>query len=380
MRPASGSRGAVVDDRCWFLFAHLQAAPASGSEPREIFGAPAASIDPCVAPRVVAGCRLRVRVVFVVELMIAPVAALHRRRMRSARLVHDRAHALRRHEHAIRVALVDSGADDLLRHDEHGVARHRAFFAHPQVAPGMTASELIGALDVHDRHVWDDRRHEHQFLTVDRRVDDAKARIRLHEIGAEKRFRGNELRAEGPREQTQRDGEVRVVLDGYRIGLPALGGAPIAMAQAGADIAPPPRSDRAHPAGADELIEEDVGDGADQREIAFAPADDLVPGREWNQRLESQPYSHRSAVGNVPRDRVAHAHELAYYLFSNFAIRLSTYALRPSFASLLWNSSCWSSRSMASASENGTSPPDWTERFMLPTAFAALFGVVNCLA
>ena len=54
----------------------------------------------------------------------------------------------------------------------------------------MTASELIGALDVHDRHVWDDRRHEHQFLTVDRRVDDAKARIRLHEIGAEKRFRG----------------------------------------------------------------------------------------------------------------------------------------------------------------------------------------------
>src|SRR5207253_3332060 len=61
----------------------------------------------------------------------------------------------------------------------------------------------------------------------------------------------------------------------------------------------------------------------------------------------------------------------------NVAGRLSTYAARPSFASSLWKSSCWFSRSMASADSIGTSHPLCTARLMRPTALAALFGGVN---
>src|SRR5690349_20882645 len=64
----------------------------------------------------------------------------------------------------------------------------------------------------------------------------------------------------------------------------------------------------------------------------------------------------------------------------NSAMRFSTLAAIPSFASSLWNSCCCSSRSSASAVSKGISAPVWTDRLMRPTAFDALCGGQNCFA
>src|SRR5215472_2514126 len=174
--------------------------------------------------------------------------------------------------------------------------------------------------------------------------------------------------------------------------------AAIVVAEAGAHVADPRSDDALHTTGANELVEQDVGDRADERQAAPALADDLVTGCKRDERFEREPHRYRVAVADETRDGLAHRTDFARGHFNqrraslgllrrtlchspvNLAIFLSTYELRPSFASLLWKSSCCSSRSMASASENGTSAPDCTARLMLPTAFAALFGVVNCFA
>src|SRR5690606_8396783 len=77
-----------------------------------------------------------------------------------------------------------------------------------------------------------------------------------------------------------------------------------------------------------------------------------------------------------PLDGQGRGHQSAL----NWALRFSTYAAMPSFASWLWNSCCCSSRSIARASWNGSSAPVCTERLMLPIAFDAMFGGVNCFA
>src|SRR5436190_1042315 len=64
----------------------------------------------------------------------------------------------------------------------------------------------------------------------------------------------------------------------------------------------------------------------------------------------------------------------------NSAMRFSTLAAIPSFASSLWNNCCCSSRSSARAVSKGISAPVWTDRLMRPTAFDALCGGQNCFA
>src|SRR5207247_6543951 len=53
-----------------------------------------------------------------------------------------------------------------------------------------------------------------------------------------------------------------------------------------------------------------------------------------------------------------------HYLALNSAGRFSTYAARPSFASSLWKSNFWFSRSRASAASNGISQPVCTARLL----------------
>jgi hypothetical protein len=56
--------------------------------------------------------------------------------------------------------------------------------------------------------------------------------------------------------------------------------------EAGGDVPHPGRVHAAHAARADELIEEDVGDRSDERELAPALADELVREGEGDRRLE----------------------------------------------------------------------------------------------
>src|SRR5437899_6027998 len=62
------------------------------------------------------------------------------------------------------------------------------------------------------------------------------------------------------------------------------------------------------------------------------------------------------------------------YFPANCGFLFALYAPSPSFASSLWKSCCCSSRSTASALSSGISHPVCTERLILPTALAALFG------
>src|SRR5439155_1565402 len=72
--------------------------------------------------------------------------------------------------------------------------------------------------------------------------------------------------------------------------------------------------------------------------------------------------------------------ELGLHRPLNSAIRFSTLAAIPSFASSLWNSCCCSSRSRASADSKGISAPVCTDRLMSPTALDALWGGQNWFA
>jgi len=87
-------------------------------------------------------------------------------------------------------------------------------------------------------------------------------------------------------------------------------GTPVVVAEAGAYVAHPRRDDSADAATADELVEEDVRDGADQGEPAPALADQLVAGRERDQRLQRRAQADRGAVGDEAGDGIPHGHEL----------------------------------------------------------------------
>jgi len=58
---------------------------------------------------------------------------------------------------------------------------------------------------------------------------------------------------------------------------------------------------RTHPAPMS-LVEEHVRDRTDQLQIAPPVADQLVPGRERDQRLEGHADGHRSAIGHEAVD------------------------------------------------------------------------------
>jgi hypothetical protein len=56
--------------------------------------------------------------------------------------------------------------------------------------------------------------------------------------------------------------------------------------ETGRDVADPGRRHAADAAGADQLVERDVGDRPDELELAPLLPDELVGEREWDRRLE----------------------------------------------------------------------------------------------
>jgi hypothetical protein len=91
---------------------------------------------------------------------------------------------------------------------------------------------------------------------------------------------------------------------------PLLRRAAVRVRESGRDVADPRRGDLADAAGADQLIERDIGDRPDQPEVAPALADELVREREGDGRLEGAPQRNRRAVGDEARDRLGQADAL----------------------------------------------------------------------
>src|SRR5205814_4067887 len=105
-------------------------------------------------------------------------------------------------------------------------------------------------------------------------------------IAPEQRARRDVRCADRAGEQRLGDGEVRVVahLDPPWDAL--LERAPIAVAEPRGDIPHPRRLDPGDAARADQLVEEDVGERADEHEVMLALTDELVREREWDRGLE----------------------------------------------------------------------------------------------
>jgi len=80
--------------------------------------------------------------------------------------------------------------------------------------------------------------------------------------------------------------------------------------EAGRNVADPGCRDAAYAARADQLIERDIGDGADEVEIAPTLADELVRERERDRRFERAPQRDGRAVGDEAGDRFREADAL----------------------------------------------------------------------
>src|SRR6185312_9003383 len=150
-----------------------------------------------------------------------------------------------------------------------------------------------------DGDIGDERGDEQGGCAVERRGGEAHGGVVAGDVAAEQRAHGDVGDTERAGQQGEADTVVAVIHDLDGMGLSLLGGAAVVVAQALADVADPGGDDTAHAAGADQLVEEDVGDRADQREVAAALADDLVAGGEGNQRLQRQAERYAGAVWHV---------------------------------------------------------------------------------
>src|SRR6266498_3606626 len=106
-------------------------------------------------------------VVAVVDLVIAVVVALDRRRMRAARLVHHGGNAQGWREDAVRVALNQLRGHDLLGHQDHGASGQRGRLTAPEAAPAVRVTILRGPLDLQYGDVRDESRYQDQRLTIE---------------------------------------------------------------------------------------------------------------------------------------------------------------------------------------------------------------------
>ena len=84
----------------------------------------------------------------------------------------------------------------------------------------------------------------------------------------------------------------------------------VVVAEPGRDIADPRGLDAADAARGHEHVEEDVRDGADQRQVAPALANQLVARGEGDEGFQRRAHADRGAVGHEARHRFAHRDDL----------------------------------------------------------------------
>ena len=127
------------------------------------------------------------------------------------------------------------------------------------------------------------------------------------EVAAQGGAHGHEGDAHGGGLEGHGDGQVGVVLDaqGARFHRPAE-----IVAGAGDHIAHPGGLHPLHAAGADHLVEEHVGDRADEGKPALALPHDLVTGGKRDRRLQAETGRHGASVRDKPPDGVGKRDQL----------------------------------------------------------------------
>ena len=231
--------------------------------------------------------------------------------MRAARHASDRAHAPARQDHRVGAAFPEILHDLLDRHERAFRRQHRLFL-HPDDAFDEHVAGAVGLERVDHGHVRPDRRHGRQPLAGERTGDVPDVTVHLRQIDAD-------IAAKDRKRQPGRaglvgvgHGGVRMLLDRDRRRPAVLVGVAEAMQRADAGIANPGEYQLVGAAHADELIVNEVGRHADQREVPAALADDLVSRGKRNEMGEAL-HGHRIAVadgrfhGRGKREETGHA-------------------------------------------------------------------------
>ena len=88
--------------------------------------------------------------------------------------------------------------------------------------------------------------------------------------------------------------------------------APETIAETRRNVSDPRGHDARNAARADHLVEKNIGDGSDEREIAAALANHFVPGGKRNHLLELRAEQHHRAGRNMARDGVVQGHQFGF--------------------------------------------------------------------
>src|SRR5581483_2862726 len=154
------------------------------------------SVNPALRPTFKICFRLCLFMILAEKRVVAPVIALHRRRMRTERTLHHRAHQEARDDGTIRVAGNDLRVHDLLRHHDHVFRCSYALDHHPEIAPAVRVAAAVGSLHVHDGHVRIDRAYcEQRFLSFKRREDTVEKVIAFRHVATHGGAGGQERNA-----------------------------------------------------------------------------------------------------------------------------------------------------------------------------------------
>src|SRR5207302_211616 len=236
--------------------------------------------DHPVEPGQEARPRARLLVILVVEPVVAVDVPLGGRRVGSKWFFGDRAHKEARHERPIRIAGDDRIVHQLLAGEQHRLCRPRRLERDAHVAPQLRVAVAVAPLRVQDRDVRPQRADGQQPISGKRAGHLAHSLVVPHDVRPERRPGGQVRHPRRRGRDRERHGEVGVVFHRERPGDSLLDGPPEVVGDPGADVPHPGGDDLGDAPGADELIEQNVGNRSDQHEVSPALPDDLVAGGE----------------------------------------------------------------------------------------------------
>src|SRR5947209_3861997 len=262
-------------------------------------------------------------VVLLEKIIITLIVSLHWRGMRPIRAIHHR-----RHQKTGNYGAIGVTGDHLLRHDLFRADNHlfgcaHAFNHYTKISPAMRVAEFIGALHVDNGHIRLDGTDSHErFLRFEGRDDLVEEMIAPGNVAAHGSAGRQEWHTHSPGLERQRDTEIRHVEDAQLLagstGILLLGGTAEVVGRTHHHVAHPGGHYVFDAACADKLVKQNVGNGADQPEVALLLADDLVSGGKGDHLLHLEAKSNTGAIrheisdGLLQGENFGHATESVY--------------------------------------------------------------------
>src|SRR5579884_2118618 len=252
----------------------------------------------------------------VVVLVVEPVVAVEvplRRRGVGARGHHGHGPDQEpRDERAVRVAPDDRRVHQLLTGHEDGLRSPRGLQRDPQVPPQVRVPVGVAALHVEDGHVGVHRPHGEKLRPRKGTDHLPEPWVVPCHVAAQHGAGGEERHPPGRSLEGERHREVRVVLHFEGVRDTFLHRPAEVVGDPRAHVTHPRRDHTGDAPGADQLVEEDVGDRADKSEVPPSLADDLMARREGDAGLQARPHGPRHPVPDKLLDGRPKRHDLLH--------------------------------------------------------------------